>query len=79
MKRKVATELIEELRIQVAKASANPELCRRAIAVLAGFLEGCDVAPLQACHGEAHSNPHIDNCGLCSPRWGWLGAKEPIT
>ncbi len=22
------------------------------------------------CSGEAHSNPFIDNCGLCAPRWG---------
>lgn len=25
---------------------------------------------LMACHGEAHSNPFIDNCGVCMPRWG---------
>lgn len=25
---------------------------------------------LVACPGEAHSNPHIDNCGICAPRWG---------
>ena len=23
------------------------------------------------CDGAAHSNPHIDNCSLCAPRWGW--------
>ena len=22
------------------------------------------------CAGAAHSNPHIDNCGLCAPLWG---------
>jgi hypothetical protein len=22
------------------------------------------------CPGEAHSNPHVDHCGLCSPGWG---------
>ncbi len=22
------------------------------------------------CPGEAHSNPHIDNCMLCAPLWG---------
>jgi len=21
------------------------------------------------CPGEAHTNPHIDNCGTCMPRW----------
>jgi hypothetical protein len=24
------------------------------------------------CDGHAHSNAHIDNCGRCAPRWGWL-------
>ena len=22
------------------------------------------------CPGDAHSNPHIDNCRGCAPRWG---------
>lgn len=22
------------------------------------------------CNGEAHSNPYIDNCGICMPFWG---------
>lgn len=24
----------------------------------------------EACGGEAHSNPHIDNCSICAPHWG---------
>lgn len=24
------------------------------------------------CPGEAHSNPYIDNCMLCAPRWGLI-------
>ena len=27
---------------------------------------------LVPCPGEAHSNPFIDNCSLCMPRWGWV-------
>lgn len=27
---------------------------------------------LVPCPGEAHSNPFIDNCGVCMPRWGWV-------
>jgi hypothetical protein len=26
---------------------------------------------LVPCPGEAHSNPFIDHCMLCAPRWGW--------
>lgn len=25
----------------------------------------------RACEGEAHSNPYIDNCMVCAPRWGY--------
>jgi len=28
------------------------------------------------CNGEAHRNPHIDNCMMCMPRWGWREVKE---
>ena len=29
---------------------------------------------LVPCDGEAHENPHIDNCSQCAPRWGWVMA-----
>ena len=28
------------------------------------------------CAGEAHSNPHIDNCGRCAPLWGVMVVKD---
>lgn len=35
-------------------------------------------AGLVKCPGEAHENPHIDNCMLCAPRWGqMMSYKEP--
>lgn len=35
--------------------------------------DAIDDARLRAtedCHGAAHSNPWIDNCGICAPFWG---------
>lgn len=32
---------------------------------------------LVPCPGEAHSNPFIDNCSLCAPRWGQVEELEP--
>jgi hypothetical protein len=33
---------------------------------------------LEACHGEAHSNPHIDHCMVCLDFvWGWTLEKLP--
>lgn len=32
---------------------------------------------LVECDGEAHSNGHIDHCGLCmNAEWGWKAVKE---
>lgn len=28
------------------------------------------------CDGEAHKNPHIDNCMSCAPRWGEVEVHE---
>lgn len=30
------------------------------------------------CPGEAHSNPYIDNCMICAPRWGEIEELEPV-
>ena len=50
------------------KLEAIRELARRA-----------KLTPLQPCHGEAHSNPHIDNCMVCMPRWGFTGPTVKVT
>lgn len=31
---------------------------------------------LVQCTGEAHSNPYVDNCMLCAPRWGLIEIPE---
>ena len=33
---------------------------------------------LEPCPGEAHTNPFIDNCALCAPRWGKVEELEPM-
>ena len=34
---------------------------------------------LVPCTGEAHSNPYIDNCGVCMPQWGWIAKRKETT
>ena len=36
------------------------------------------IPPLTRCDGEAHTNPHIDNCEVCAPRWGWIGERVRV-
>jgi hypothetical protein len=31
------------------------------------------------CPGDAHSNPHIDHCGVCMPGWGTVATYAPLT
>lgn len=38
-------------------------------------LTGCTVR-VRPCEGEAHSNPMIDNCGVCMPDWGTVAYVE---
>lgn len=33
---------------------------------------------LVPCPGSAHSNPYIDHCMLCMPRWGQVEEESPI-
>jgi len=76
MSRKQAAALIERIRIIVAEnAAANRLLAPELFEVV---LSAAGVAPLKRCDGEAHGNPHIDNCGQCAPRWGWLGEAVTI-
>jgi len=35
-----------------------------------GAIRGLGLACASRCHGEAHSNPNIDHCSVCMPRWG---------
>jgi hypothetical protein len=73
VKRSRAAELIDHVRTELAKGTP-PYVLERDLERRFGL------APFVSCTGEAHSNPHIDNCGVClSHRWGWLGTKEPIT
>ena len=34
---------------------------------------------LVPCPGDAHSNPHIDNCMICAPDWGHVMSYKPLT
>lgn len=42
------------------------ELAKRVTAILRAAFEVAE----RPCNGEAHSNPHIDHCMVCLPRWG---------
>lgn len=74
MKRSKAADLIDQLRAMAAHSDRTYtalEICH--------FLAEYNLTPLEHCGGEAHSNAFIDNCSRCSPRWGFVGPKEPVT
>lgn len=71
MKRSEAAKLIDRIREIAAKPTADIALIRA--------LQEADVEPLEPCQGEAHSNPFIDNCHRCAPRWGFVGKAVKVT
>ena len=57
--------------VQTAQLQAMMDVANRLRTIASQH--GLEVPRL--CNGEAHGNPHIDNCGVCMPNWGWV-AKE---
>ena len=45
------------------------------------YCEDCAIRNgyLVECTGEAHSNPYIDNCAECAPRWGYVRSNKDDT
>lgn len=74
MKRSKAADLIDKLREMACLYDRTYTAFE-----LADLLAQYNLAPLEPCDGEAHSSAYIDNCGRCSPRWGFVGPKEPVT
>jgi len=81
LKRSAAASFIQEVLLIVAKveegeirASRPIDVANRIRTVAASH--GLEVP--QKCNGEAHSNPHIDNCSVCCPNWGWRESEVKV-
>jgi hypothetical protein len=84
MRRKDAARLIERIRIILRGGEQEddgrlpaPSDEHKLHAIHLVF-QDARIPPLELCPGEAHSNPHIDNCGSCAPRWGLVGPEVKI-
>lgn len=78
IRRSEAAAIIEGIRVLLAQGTPP----KRIEAWLAHELHGLHAGvahagpplpPLKPCPGGAHSNPYIDNCSTCAPRWGLVG------
>lgn len=75
MRRSKAARLIDDIRVtMVDTGDAESKVAR-----ISKLLKAASLPDLEVCDGDAHGNPHIDNCHQCAPRWGFVGAKEPVT
>lgn len=74
-----AAELIEALRVMIAERVPH-EAMERLLSRESGNGSGCRsvIPPLRPCNGGAHSDPFIDNCLSCAPRWGWTGGRVVV-
>lgn len=64
---------IDGVRVPVRFTKAQAQALARATANAEYFRVGYKLIP---CTGHAHSNAHIDNCGMCAPRWGFVEVPE---
>ena len=67
MKRTAATEIFDDIREKLA-GRISPELIEEWLRVKH------NIPPLEKCDGEHRQ----DNCGVCSPRWGYTGPRVVI-
>lgn len=81
IKRKDAARFIDSVLMLVAQleegahSKEKPDQIANRLRTLASE-HGLDVP--RVCNGEAHSNPHIDNCGVCMPNWGWVSKETKV-
>jgi hypothetical protein len=60
--RRDAVKLIDRIRERAATDDS-----------LRSLLYEFGIDALTPCDGDAHANPHIDNCHRCAPRWAFTG------
>lgn len=79
IKRKAAASLLNDIMLYVAQkiessAQPPPEWAEE----LKEKFEAAGLKLPTQCIGEAHSNPHVDNCSVCMPNWGWSGREVKV-
>ena len=72
MNRKLASNLIQELSVLPGRMEAKDLIEGELESILENWFFRYQIPAAQACSGDAHSNPNIDNCGQCAPHWGWI-------
>ena len=77
IKRSLAASLLTSINTTLYRAKSPEDFQERVRDILRA--EGIEEA--RACNGEAHSNPHIDNCSVClrGPGWGVVGPVVKVS
>lgn len=60
---------VNDVKVRTRQVDCDAKDCRQGYVAKPGYR-------WEKCDGEAHSNPYIDSCGTCTPRWGWVLVKE---
>ncbi len=77
LSRKDTARLLESLLKEVAEDIHSKQPSKLASRLREVFAtQGLEIP--RPCNGEAHSNPHVDNCGVCMPNWGWVSQTVKI-
>lgn len=83
LKRALAASFIDEVREIIASAEEQGSE-EYVYENLCDAMKKLKLPALKPCTGAAHDPEddgcgNIDNCNLCAPRWGFMGAKVKVT
>lgn len=82
LKRKDAANFIQETLLLIARLEEGEYSKNTPVEIANRFRTIASSHGLEVphtCPGDAHSNPHVDNCGICMPNWGWVAKDLKIT
>lgn len=68
MRKPIVLSTMLEVRNALEACHRTRSEARRAI--LQAAIDDARLRATEDCDGAAHSNPWIDNCGICAPFWG---------
>jgi hypothetical protein len=78
IKRSDAAKLLDAIRVLVAQTKSGERTQPNLVSELDVRLQLLGLQLPKQCPGDAHSNPHFDNCSLCAPHWGWIFEKTKV-
>jgi hypothetical protein len=74
-----AGRILDEILLHLDTFTRDARIDRGVIlSALFDTVQSRGLAVPHPCSGEAHSNHHVDTCGMCSPNWGTVAVPVRV-